>query len=95
MFCKHILGFQAEVLQFEGVVLPTHARFSGVQCHPEELQVVDFVDASLTKIRWRQAEVLHEHLIMTHIQNHMSLWYYHCSAYTIDGGQRHALCKVT
>lgn len=33
----------------------------------------DFVDASLTELGWRQTEALHEHLVKTHIRNHVEL----------------------
>lgn len=33
----------------------------------------DFVDASLTELGWQQAEALHEHLVTTHIRNHVEL----------------------
>ncbi|KAG0554638.1 hypothetical protein KC19_12G107400 [Ceratodon purpureus] len=33
----------------------------------------DFVDASLTELGWRQAEALHDHLVTTHIRNHVEL----------------------
>jgi hypothetical protein len=74
-----VLQSEEEVLQFEAAVLPTHTRLTGVQCRPEEFRVMDFVDASLMELRWRQAEALHEHLVTTHIRNHVSSWWYHRS----------------
>jgi hypothetical protein len=58
-----VLGLRAEVLQFQAEVLSPHAGLWGVQCRgqcwPKELRVVDFVDAGLAELGWRQAEALH------------------------------------
>ncbi|KAG0557354.1 hypothetical protein KC19_11G123000 [Ceratodon purpureus] len=33
----------------------------------------DFMDASLSELGWQQAEALHEHMVKTHIRNHVEL----------------------